>query len=48
MEGLGEDESLVFSINENENNQEYLLLITDEKIIDDVFAVYDDLVKEEN
>ena len=44
LEGLGEDEGLVFFINDDEG---ILELITDEKIIDDVFAVYDELVEGE-
>lgn len=44
LEGLGEDEGLVFFVNEDEG---ILELITDEKIIDDVFAVYDELVENE-
>lgn len=45
MEGLGEDEGLVFLINETMKSFE---LVTDEEIIDSVFAVYDRLVEEEN
>ncbi len=48
MEGVGEDEGLVFSIEtSNEDNQEYLVLVTDEDVIDEVFKVYDELVAEE-
>ena len=47
MEGVGEDEGLVFSIEQNENNEEYLALVVDEEIIDAVFNVYDALVAEE-
>ena len=48
MEGVGEDEGLVFSIEDsNEGGQEYLSLVVDEKIIDDVFDVYEDLIKDE-
>ena len=51
MEGLGENEGLVFSIEIleiEETEQEALVLVTDEKIIDDVFKVYDELVDAEN
>lgn len=48
IEGLGEDEGLVFSIEATDDGQEYLMLITDEKIIDDVFKIYDDLIASEN
>ena len=45
MEGLGENEGLVFSIEVNEEtNEEYLALVVDEAIIDKVFDVYDELV----
>ena len=47
MEGVGEDEGLVFSIEQNENNEEYLALVVDEEIIDAVLNVYDALVAEE-
>ena len=47
MEGLGEDEGLVFSIEQNENNEDYLMLTVDEDIIDAVFTVYDALVAAE-
>lgn len=43
MEGLGEDEGLVFEIKEDKNGKEYLVLVVDEKVIDDVFEVYDNL-----
>ncbi len=46
MEGVGENEGLVFSIEVNEDGQEYLMLVTEEKIIDEVFEVYDDLIEE--
>lgn len=49
MEGVGEDEGLVFSIEvSKEDGQEYLVLVTDEKVIDEVFKVYDELVDNEN
>ena len=49
MEGLGEDEGLVFSIETNpEDDREFLKLTVDEKIIDDVFEIYDRLIEEEN
>ncbi len=48
IEGVGENEGLVFSIEENEEGLEYLMLVTDEQVIDDVFNVYDQLVEEEN
>ena len=47
MEGLGEDEGLVFEIKADKGGKEYLALVVDEKIIDDVFDVYDKLCEEE-
>ena len=47
IEGVGEDEGLVFSIETNEEGLEYLALVVDEKVIDDVFDVYDELVAAE-
>jgi uncharacterized protein YrzB (UPF0473 family) len=47
MDGLGEDEGLVFSVEINtQTNEEYLALVTDMDIIDQVFDVYDALVEE--
>ena len=46
MEGLGEDEGLVFSVEADKKGTEYLALVTDEDIIDRVFAIYDALVAE--
>lgn len=48
IEGLGEDEGLVFAIETDEKGEnERLVLVTDEAIIDAVFDVYDQLVAEE-
>lgn len=44
MEGVGEDEGLVFLVNEK---MQSFVLVTDEEVIDRVFAVYDDLVEAE-
>ena len=46
MEGMGEDEGLVFKIEDMEKDA-YLSLVTDESIIDAVFDVYDRLCEEE-
>ena len=45
LEGLGENEGLVFEIKNNET-EEYLSLVTDEDIIDDVFDIYFKLIDE--
>ena len=47
MDGVGEDEGLVFSIEQNDEGEEYLTLTVDEDIIDAVFTVYDALVAAE-
>ena len=47
IDGVGEDEGLVFSIEQNEDGEEYLALTVDEDIIDAVFTVYETLVAEE-
>lgn len=43
MDGVGENEGLVFAIEEFEDGGEYLKLVTDEKIIDEVFDVYEEM-----
>ena len=48
MEGVGEDEGLVFVLNTNEQGEEILNIVTDEKIIDEVFDVYFKLLEETN
>ena len=47
MEGVGEDEGLVFSVEQNEEGLDYLALVIEEDIIDAVFTVYEALVAEE-
>ena len=46
MEGVDEDEGLVFKIEDMEN-EPYLALVTDMDVIDAVFDVYDRLCEEE-
>ena len=48
-EGVGEDEALVFEVveGETEEDEEYLNLVSDMEIIDNVFKVYDKLIDEE-
>ena len=45
IEGLEEDEALVFFVDED---KEALTLVTDERIIDEVFDVYFELIEEES
>jgi hypothetical protein len=47
IEGLGEDEGLVFEVKTDENETEYLSLVTDESVIDAVFDIYDKLIEEQ-
>ena len=48
MDGVGEDEGLVFSIERNDDGEEYLTLIVDADIIDAVFTVYEMLTAEQD
>lgn len=50
MEGVGEDEALVFEVVESEDDEEeeYLNLVSDIDIIDKVFDVYNKLMDEED
>ena len=48
MEGVNEGEGLVFEINEDENGNERLMLCADEKMIDQVFDVYNEMVDDAN
>ena len=45
LEGLGEDEGLVFTIVEDEVEGEIMKLVVDEDIIDAVFDIYDRLIE---
>jgi len=48
MEGVGEDEGVIFVFEDNEQtNEQFLKVVNDDKIIDAVFALYLDLVNEE-
>lgn len=48
MEDVGEDEALVFEICEDEDGEEFIQLVTDEDVVDDVFAEYYKLLDEED
>lgn len=48
IDGLEEDEALVFKILENEEGEASLMLETGEDVIDEVFNVYYDLLDEED
>lgn len=48
MEGVADDEAVVFMFEEDaENGEQFLKVVNDDKIIDEVFAVYLDLIKQE-
>ena len=47
MEGVGEDEGLVFTVCKDERGEETIDLVTDMDVIDAVFDVYDRLIAEE-
>ncbi len=48
MEGVAEDEGVIFTFEENEEtNEQFLRVVNDDKIIDKVFAQYLDLVAQE-
>jgi hypothetical protein len=46
IEGVGEDEGLVFTVQEIDD-EEALVIVTDMEVIDAVFDIYDQLVAEE-
>ena len=46
LEGMSPDEGLVFEL-KNDGTNEYIMLVVDENIIDEVFNVYDSLIEEE-
>ena len=46
MEGVGEDEALVFELIE-EDDEEMLTIVNDEEIAEAVFEIYYDLLREE-
>ena len=48
IEGVGENEGIVFAIELNSRGEEYLALVTDDKTIDAVFEVYDSLCEEQS
>jgi hypothetical protein len=47
IEGVAEDEGMVFVIEEDDEGELFLTLVTDEEEIDAVFAEYDRLVEED-
>lgn len=47
MEGVEEDEGLVFAVKTNEAGEDFLELVTDELIIEEIFSVYFSLLEED-
>ena len=47
LEGMSEDEGLVFVVLKDDEGQEYLSLVDDDSIIDAVFEIYDSLVEDD-
>lgn len=47
MEGMAEDEAIVFELEEDENGEENLIVVDDDDIVDTVFAQYEKLLEEE-
>lgn len=48
LEGMKDDEALVFVLEEDEEGEQQLVIVQDEKIIDKVFDAYDKLYEEES
>ncbi len=47
MEGVGEDEAIVFVIEEDEDNEPLLSIVMEDDVVDAVFAEYEKLVEED-
>ena len=47
MEGVGEDEAIVFVIEEDEDNEPLLSIVMEDDVVDAVFAEYEKLVAED-
>lgn len=48
MEGVADDEAVIFVFEDDSNGgDQFLRVVNDDKIIDEVFAIYLDLIKEE-
>ena len=49
MEGVADDEAIVFAFDEDETNEDQLLVVEeDDNIIDEVFAIYNKLLDEKD
>ncbi len=47
IEGVGEDEAIVFVIEEDEDNEPLLSIVMEDDVVDAVFAEYEKLVEED-
>lgn len=47
MEGVGEDEGVVFVIEEDEDNEPLLSIVVEDDVVDAVFAEYEKLAEED-
>lgn len=47
IEGVGDDEGLVFTVGVDEDGNENLNLVNDRETVDAVFDIYDELIAEE-
>lgn len=47
MDDVGEDEALVFEICEDDEGEEFIQLVVDEDVVDEVFAEYYKLLEED-
>jgi len=47
IEGVAEDEGLVFLIEEDIDGEDTISVVTDQEIVDKIFSIYEDLLREE-
>ena len=47
IEGVAEDEGLVFLIDEDENGDGVISAVTDQSLVDEIFCIYEDLLRQE-
>lgn len=48
VEGVADDEAFVFEVVEDEENGDTIMLVEDDKVIDEVFASYNKLLNEDD
>ena len=47
LDGVADDEAVIFHFEEDESGAQVLSVVGDDQLIDEIFAIYLDLVKEE-